>query len=185
MVPAIGTLWRMKTDKRLIRIETITVPVMAADDVWATVIVLNPRDKQRAKTSFALRRIIAEFDPVETLPSETLEILRRARTLVAAGWIKGDYAQDANHQRTPDDGPTARYFSADGAICRATYDLRRVFPGIGCPTAFDTLAIYFRPRGSSVTTWNDQCTTVKQVLRVFDLAIADLAHLIEPATATA
>lgn len=53
-------------------------------------------------------------------PVTTVEVLRKARELVAAGWTQGHYALDADGKVTEDSSPTACKFCMAGALFRVT-----------------------------------------------------------------
>lgn len=147
----------------------------------AKLIRLDPQpgcQKMRLMTSDRLSRMASvPFDP-----AECLKILTAARTLLAAGWCKYNYALDADGNRVPDSDPDAIHFSADGAICRATYDVRGHSPGIGCEMAF-MMTRRFRPDPNElIHHWNDKQESAEPVIAVFDRTIEDLETIMRKAT---
>lgn len=147
----------------------------------ARLVCLDPQPdfpKTRLVSSDRLRRM----DPVPFDPAECLTILKAARTLVAAGWCKHVYAQDADGKSVPDSSQDATRFSADGAICRATYDVRGKSPGIGCEMVF-LMTRRFRPDPNElIHLWNDKQETAEPVITMFDRVIDDLETAIRRET---
>lgn len=111
---------------------------------------------------------------------KTLEILQRARQLVAAGWVKGKYATNASGREVPIDNYDAVCFCLRGALVRSgqehcdTAYLRGVKPYelardlVNQEIAKERPASYWTAIEFNDAPW----TTHADVLKVMDMAIA-------------
>lgn len=94
----------------------------------------------------------------------TKEVLIAARALIVKGWCRGTAAKNARNAAVPVDDPTASKFCAIGAV-------RCVAGFIGANGAIMALCD-FVPAGVGLTTFNDSKRNKRDVLRIFDKAIA-------------
>jgi hypothetical protein len=102
----------------------------------------------------------------QTTKEELVDVLVKARALVAKGWTKNSYAKTAKGDPVDWDDPKACRFCATGAVYRAVgaYDTR-----IGMRT-FALLDGHPRMKDfdNDIVAFNDSQKTKKPVLQIFD-----------------
>lgn len=100
--------------------------------------------------------------------SETAEILRKARSLVAKGWCQGHYACDQDGDFCDSNSPDAASWCAQGALHRAGMAL-----GDKRAPSLAAQNFLYEAVGRHVPDFNDAAsTTHADVLDAFDRAIA-------------
>lgn len=93
----------------------------------------------------------------------TKVVLIAARALIVKGWCRGTAAKNARNAAVPVDDPTASKFCAIGAV-------RRVAGFMGANGAIMALCDFVPAR--ALVTFNDSKRNKRDVLRIFDKAIA-------------
>ena len=170
MAPQIATLWR-DTYHRTFRLD-------GWDDKGRAILKRLDPYRGEWKTIRAKPERLEKMDSIQFDADECLAILSLARGLISRGWCKLEYARDSAGKQVPDSSEDAVSFSADGAICRATYEVRREFPGLGCDKAFLMMRRFLPKPGQHLWQWNDEQTNGAAVVGLFDRAVKDLDAVI-------
>lgn len=102
------------------------------------------------------------------IQNKVRQILKRAKLLVNSGWCRGTEAKGRNGKPVDATSPHAYRFCATGAVVRAAHDLKygKMQAELSVRT-LDNTEGYF---GSAVAL-NDQCSSKRKVLELFDAAI--------------
>ena len=101
--------------------------------------------------------------------SNQLQVLIRARALLAKGWTHKVYARDSNNRIVPISSPEACKWCLDGAIKAAAEEKGG--------SAYDVIHMLDRQLGQSSIDWNDNPRrTQASVLRRLDRIITEMTN---------